>query len=101
MLLITTLTEQWIICTLYGLSLTLFPKGLKNEIIDVYFILQGIPETAEVAVAGSGAAPVPPASGGPNSSPLDLFPQVFSIICVYKRVDWYIELASRSMVYSF
>ncbi|CAG7903245.1 unnamed protein product [Brassica rapa] len=41
----------------------------------VDYLYSGIPETAEVAVAGSGAAPVPPASGGPNSSPLDLFPQ--------------------------
>lgn len=49
-------------------------------------------------MAGSGAAPVPPASGGPNSSPLDLFPQVFSIICVSKRIDRYIELPSHSMV---
>jgi len=30
----------------------------------------------EAQIAGSGAAPVAPASGGPNSSPLDLFPQV-------------------------
>lgn len=36
-------------------------------------------------MAASGAALVPPASGGPNSSPLDLFPQVFSIICVYPK----------------
>ncbi|KAG7652298.1 Ubiquitin domain [Arabidopsis thaliana x Arabidopsis arenosa] len=48
----------------------------------VDYLYSGIPETAEVAVAvpgaqmaGSGAAPVAPASGGPNSSPLDLFPQ--------------------------
>ncbi|EOA35320.1 hypothetical protein CARUB_v10020503mg [Capsella rubella] len=48
----------------------------------VDYLYSGIPETAEVAVpvpvaqsAGSGAAPVTPASGGPNSSPLDLFPQ--------------------------
>ncbi|KAL1205603.1 Ubiquitin receptor RAD23b [Cardamine amara subsp. amara] len=48
----------------------------------VDYLYSGIPETAEVAVpvpgaqmAGSGAAPVAPASVGPNSSPLDLFPQ--------------------------
>ncbi|CAN6936220.1 unnamed protein product [Brassica oleracea] len=41
----------------------------------VDYLYSGIPETAEVAVAASGAALVPPASGGPNSSPLDLFPQ--------------------------
>jgi UV excision repair protein RAD23 len=48
----------------------------------VDYLYSGIPQTAEVAVpvpeaqiAGSGAAPVAPASGGPNSSPLDLFPQ--------------------------
>ncbi|KAL0724413.1 hypothetical protein Bca4012_039012 [Brassica carinata] len=41
----------------------------------VDYLYSGIPETAEVAVAGSASAPVPPASGGPNSSPLDLFPQ--------------------------
>ncbi|XP_024008897.1 ubiquitin receptor RAD23b isoform X1 [Eutrema salsugineum] len=50
----------------------------------VDYLYSGIPENAEVAVpvpapvaqmAGSGAAPVAPASGGPNSSPLDLFPQ--------------------------
>ncbi|VVB11561.1 unnamed protein product [Arabis nemorensis] len=48
----------------------------------VDYLYSGIPETAEVAVpvpgaqmAGSGAAPVPAVSRGPNSSPLDLFPQ--------------------------
>ena len=48
--------------------------------------LQGIPETAEVAVpvarfpAGqateTGADPIAPVSGAPNSSPLNMFPQV-------------------------
>lgn len=51
------------------------------------FYLQGIPETAEVAVpvahfpaasqpTETGAAPAAPVSGGPNSSPLNMFPQV-------------------------
>lgn len=48
--------------------------------------LQGIPEMAEVAVPVArfpesqateiGAAGAPPVSGAPNSSPLNMFPQV-------------------------
>lgn len=48
--------------------------------------LQGIPEMAEVAVpvarfpesqaTETGAAGAPPVSGAPNSSPLNMFPQV-------------------------
>ncbi|XP_050234550.1 ubiquitin receptor RAD23b [Mercurialis annua] len=51
----------------------------------VDYLYSGIPETAEVAVpvapfsageaADTGAAPAAPVSGGPNSSPLDMFPQ--------------------------
>lgn len=51
------------------------------------FYLQGIPETAEIAVPmahlptsqaneAASAAPAAPASGAPNTSPLNLFPQV-------------------------
>lgn len=64
--------------------------------------LQGIPEAAEVAVpvprfpasqaAETGAATAP-VSGAPNSSPLNMFPQVrnsdvgwTSIICIHYRV---------------
>lgn len=53
---------------------------------------QGIPESAEIAVPGAhypasqaneaGAAPPAPASGAPNTSPLNLFPQVNFIFLV-------------------
>lgn len=53
---------------------------------------QGIPESAEIAVPGAhypasqaneaGAAPPVPASGAPNTSPLNLFPQVKLIFLV-------------------
>lgn len=52
--------------------------------------IQGIPETAEVAVPvarggvnsapATTAAPTAPSSGAPNSAPLNLFPQVFQSI---------------------
>lgn len=52
----------------------------------ILIYLQGIPETAEVAVpvarfpasqaTETGAAGAPPVSGAPNSSPLNMFPQV-------------------------
>ncbi|KAJ9693432.1 hypothetical protein PVL29_012277 [Vitis rotundifolia] len=70
----------------------------------VDYLYSGIPEAAEVAVpvahfpadqetgginsstaavAGSGAAPAAPASGVPNSSPLNMFPQVkLVVLCV-------------------
>ncbi|CAH2067918.1 unnamed protein product, partial [Thlaspi arvense] len=43
----------------------------------VDYLYSGIPDEVAVPVpgTGSGAAPIAPASGGPNSSPLDLFPQ--------------------------
>lgn len=48
----------------------------------IFFTYQGIPESAEVAVplpinqAQAGASPAAPFSGVPNSSPLNMFPQV-------------------------
>lgn len=69
--------KRWKACT----SLFLF-----CALIGILFI-QGIPETAEVAVpvarggvssaAAPPAAPTAPSSGAPNSAPLNLFPQVF------------------------
>lgn len=63
------------------------------------FYLQGIPETAEIAVpmahlptsqandaASAAAAVTAPASGAPNTSPLNLFPQV--------EVSYWVELVS-------
>ena len=39
--------------------------------------------SSTAAVAGSGAAPAAPASGVPNSSPLNMFPQVkLVVLCV-------------------
>lgn len=61
-------------------SLNVF-KGMKLP--KIWFCFQGIPESEEapltnISGVGSGAeqAAPPPASGGPNASPLDLFPQV-------------------------
>ena len=56
------------------------------DVVMMLCYLQGIPESAEVAVpvvrfptsqtTETGAAPVAPVSGAPNSSPLNMFPQV-------------------------
>ena len=63
------------------------------DVVMMLFYFQGIPESAEVAVpvahfptsqtTDSGAAPVAPVSGVPNSSPLNMFPQVNLRLLMY------------------
>ena len=63
------------------------------DAVMMIFYLQGIPESAEVAMpvahfptsqtTKSGAAPVAPVSGTPNSSPLNMFPQVNLRLLMY------------------
>ena len=63
------------------------------KLLKISFCFQGIPESEDVPLTtisgvGSGAehAAPPPASGGPNASPLNLFPQVRAwYFCALKK----------------
>lgn len=77
---------SWITCIQYALIhflVLLSSLVVGNRHWFFIFFYQGIPESTEVAVplaqpsVDSVVATGPPASGAPNSSPLNLFPQVF------------------------
>lgn len=72
-------------CCYFTNSIFSFSLSLNN-CYQTWLYIQGIPETAEVAAPvarpptsqpiETGGATAPPVSGGPNSSPLNMFPQV-------------------------
>lgn len=78
-------------------------SNINFYVIMVLFYLQGIPESAEVPVpvarfstsqtTESGAAPAAPVSGAPNSSPLNMFPQVkrciVDVLQLHSKFDWF------------
>lgn len=104
-LLTTIQSELWITYILYVLNFKVAIFYWTSP-FDAIFFFQGIPETAEVAVpvaqfpanlansgdnTGTGAVGSGSVSGVPNSSPLNLFPQVL--------LDHYFECSLLLMLF--